>query len=355
MVHGAHPAPGRQPGVADVLHAAGVVQISKRQGRGPGPMTAAPPPRFISDDLVRATLGLSDAYSAMELAFRSHGLKQAVNLLRTRTSIAGATLSTMGAVLLDGTMPMMGVKSYPTLGGQFNFVISLFCARTGAALAMVQGNALTELRTAAVTLLAARHMAPRRPQRLAVFGSGAQARAHTRALLYWYRFEEVLVVDPHGDASGLAATVTQEHGIAAQVAAASEAVCRADFIVTATRSKTPLFDGALVRPGSFVAAIGSSKPDCRELDDCLLARAACIGVEDPAQACAEAGELVMADARIRQGLPILALGDMVVGTTTWKRAEQDITIYKSVGIGLEDIALARMLYERLTPAMPVAD
>lgn len=317
-------------------------------------MTATPPPRFISDDQVRATLGLSDAYSAMERAFRSFGLKLAVNLPRTRTTLEGATLSTMGAVLLDGSTPMMGVKSYPTLGGQFNFVISLFCARTGAALAMVQGNALTELRTAAVTLLAARHMACKRPQRLAVFGSGVQARAHTRALLFWYRFEEVLVVDPHGDAAGLTAAITHEHGIPARVTAAAEAVLHADFIVTATRSKKPLFDGALVQPGTFVAAIGSSKPDCRELDDCLLARAACIGVEDPAQACAEAGELVMADPSTRQRLPLLALGDIVAGVTPWRRTEQDITVYKSVGIGLEDIALARMLYEKLTQPMPIA-
>lgn len=302
---------------------------------------------FISDTQVRAMLSISDVYAAMERAFRSYGRGEAVNLARVRASVDGRTISTMGAVLLDGPLPVMGVKSYPTIDGQFNFMISLFCAETGAALAMVQGNALTEFRTAAVTLLAARHLAKKQPECLAIFGSGAQARAHARALLYWYRFNEVLVIDDFGDSAGFAASLTDEHGTPARAATSTEAAMRADFIVTATRAKIPLFDGNVVQPGTFIAAIGSSKPDARELDDALIGRAACIAVEDTFQAQAEAGELVLANPEILRGIPLVPLGAFVNGSGAYRRGEQDITIYKSVGIGLEDVALARMLHERL--------
>lgn len=88
-------------------------------------MTTPEPPLFITDAQVRATLGLSDTYSAMEQTFRSYGLKLAANLPRTRVPVQDATLSTLGAVLLDGPVPMMGVKTYPSLGGQFNLMIQL--------------------------------------------------------------------------------------------------------------------------------------------------------------------------------------------------------------------------------------
>ncbi|HYW55820.1 MAG TPA: ornithine cyclodeaminase family protein [Polaromonas sp.] len=305
---------------------------------------------FISDTQVRATLSNADVYAAMEQAFRSYGQDQAVNLPRARASVGGRTISTMGAVLLDGPLPVMGVKSYPTIEGKFNFMISLFCANTGAALAMVQGNALTEFRTAAVTLLASHHLANKEPECLAIFGSGAQARAHAAALVPAFPFKEVLVIDDFGNAGEFAASLSDAHGVPARVATSAEAVQRADFIVTATRAKTPLFDGRLVRPGTFVAAIGSSKPDTRELDDALLGRAACIAVEDTRQALAEAGEFVMATPDLRSALPVVPLGAFVNGTATYQRHAQDITIYKSVGIGLEDVALARMLHQRLSMA-----
>ncbi len=305
---------------------------------------------FISDTQVRDVLNNAEVYAVMEQAFRSYGQGKATNLPRIRASVGGRTISTMGAVLLDEPLPVMGVKSYPTIDGKFNFMISLFCAQTGAALAMVQGNALTEFRTAAVTALAAHHLARKEPECLAIFGSGAQARAHARALLSAYRFKEVLIIDDFGNSAEFAASLTEVHDTPARVSSSAEATQRADFIVTATRSKTPLFDGSAVRPGTFIAAIGSSKPDARELDDSLLARAACIAVEDTHQALAEAGEFVLANADLVRSIAVVPLGEFVNETAAYRRKEQDITIYKSVGIGLEDVALARMLYTRLSCA-----
>lgn len=265
----------------------------------------------------------------MEQAFRSDDKGEAVNSPRIRASLGGKTISTMGAVLLDGSMPVMGVKSYPTIEGKFNFMINLFCAETGAALAVVQANALTEFRTAAVTLLAARHLAKEKPKYLAIFGSGVQARAHARALVPRYRFKEVLVVDDFGDGAGFAASLTDAHGTPARAASAKEAT---------TRAETPRFNGTAIQPGTFIAAIGSSKPDARELDDALLGRAACIAVEDTHQAPAEAGEFVLASRETLHGIRVVSLGAFVNGSAGYSRGESDIAVYKSVGIGLKDVA-----------------
>ncbi len=316
--------------------------------------------QFISDEQVRASLTVADVLPAMRRAFAALGNGRAANLARSRVASTawpgGRSLSVMGGILPGGAdegRSVMGAKIYPTVDGQFNFIIPLFCADSGELLAVVQGNALTELRTAAVTLLAAEFLAPPQPRTLVVFGSGIQARAHATALCGHYALQQVWVVDPHGNANGnahghasqLAADLHSRFGVAAQASTAQEAVPQAHLLVLATRAKDPLFPGDWVSPGTFVAAIGSSKPDTRETDDALLARCACVVVEDKAQALREAGDLVRASDAALNREAVLELGALVSGHTTWTRQPQDITLYKSVGIGLEDVALARLVWE----------
>ncbi len=312
--------------------------------------------QFISDEQVRASLTVADVLPAMRRAFAALGSGRAANLGRGRVASTawpgGRSLSVMGGILPGGAdegRSVMGAKVYPTVDGQFNFIIPLFCADSGKLLAVVQGNALTELRTAAVTLLAAEFLAPPQPHTLVVFGSGIQARAHATALCGHYALQQVWVVDPHGNANGnasqLAADLRSRFGVAAQTSTAQEAVPQAHLLVLATRAKDPLFPGDWVSPGTFVAAIGSSKPDTRETDDALLARCACVVVEDKAQALREAGDLVRASSQALNHDSVLELGALVSDHTTWTRQPQDITLYKSVGIGLEDVALARLVWE----------
>lgn len=320
--------------------------------------------QFISDDQVRACLSVSDVLPAMRSAFAALGRGHAANLGRSRVAStawpSGRSLSVMGGILPAGTVTadilpagnsvgrsVMGAKVYPTVEGRFNFIIPLFCADSGELLAVVQGNALTELRTAAVTLLAAEFLAMPKPHTLVVFGSGIQARAHAIALCGHYPLRQVWVVDPHGNAGQLVADLHSRFGVAAQVSTAQEAVPQAHLLVLATRAKDPLFPGEWVSPGTFVAAIGSSKPDTRETDDALLARCACVVVEEKTQALREAGDLVRASSQALHRDSVLELGALVSGQTTWTRQPQDITLYKSVGIGLEDVALARLVWEML--------
>ncbi len=176
---------------------------------------------------------------------------------------------------------------------------------------------------------------------LAIFGAGTQAQAHAEAIRPLRDFGRVLVCARSG-AEDFAAR------IGAKAVDAATAAREADVIVTATRSAEPLFDGALVKPGAFVGAVGSSKPAARELDDALLARAALIAVEWKTAFEAEAGEFCRAAPGVIKPERVAELGALLAAPRP--RGPEDIVVYKSVGIGLEDVAIAHWIYQQLKQA-----
>jgi ornithine cyclodeaminase len=173
-----------------------------------------------------------------------------------------------------------------------------------------------------------------------------QARAHAEAFLLSHPFQRVLVAG-RAAAPEFANWVQTEFGVPATAVDAATAASGGDVICTATRASEPLFDGALVKPGAFVAAVGSSKPAARELDDTLLARADLIVVEWLPAAQAEAGEFVRAAPGTIDPARVTELGKLLVKGTSFERRSHDVIVYKSVGIGLEDVALANLVFERV--------
>ena len=252
-------------------------------------------------------------------------------------------VATMGAAL--PAAGVVGAKVYSTIQGRFNFVIVLFSSVTGEALATIAANEITRFRTAAATAVAMQRLAARDARSLAIFGTGVQARAHAEALLLVHPFERVWVAG-RASAPEFADWLKTEFGVTASAVDARTAVQEADVIVTATRATEPLFDGTWVRPGTFIAAVGSSKPAARELDDALLARAELIVVEWLPAAQAEAGEFVRAEPGTIDPARVTELGKLLVKGTAYERRAGDIVVYKSVGIGLEDVALAHLVYQR---------
>jgi len=298
---------------------------------------------LITESQVRATLTLPDAVVALRQAFTQMGQAQGAVLARGRAAatVQGQALliSAMGAVLPE----VLGSKVYSTLNGQFQFVITLFSSRTGLPLVTLEANELTRLRTAAATAVAAEALARPDARTLAIFGAGTQARAHAQALLPLRAFERVLICARSG-AAEFAAELAASSGLPVEATDARGAAA-ADVIVTCTRAIEPLFDGAWVRPGAFVAAVGSSKPVARELDDALLARAALIAVEWRPAAEAEAGEFKRAAPGVIAPERVAELGELLARPRP--RSAEDIIVYKSVGIGLEDVAIAHDVYQRL--------
>lgn len=286
------------------------------------------------------------AQAALREAFVQLARGQAAVLGRSRalaTGPDGAALmvSAMGAVLPR----TLGTKVYATRNGQFQFLINLFDSASGLPLATLEANELTRVRTAATTALAVQALAAPQARVLALFGAGTQARAHAQALRPLRNFERVLVC-----ARNAAAAAEFAAEIGADVVTAEQAARQADVLVTATRASEPLFDGSWVKPGTLVAAVGSSKPVARELDDALLARAAQVVVEWLPAARAEAGELVLAAPGLLAPQQLQELGSLLEQQPAPVWDARAITVYKSVGIGLEDVALAQWVWQQLQAA-----
>ncbi|VVE15921.1 ornithine cyclodeaminase family protein [Pandoraea terrigena] len=299
----------------------------------------------LTDAQIDKLIGFAQAIPALESAFRELARGAAAVQRRVRTEAQGTKLSTLGAVLPGADVA--GAKVYTTLRGQFNFVIVLFRASDGACLATLDANAITRLRTAATTMLAVRALARRGARTAAVFGTGVQGAAHAHALAQFTDIKTLHIVGIEGDAA-LAALLNATYGaqgVMARAVSTDEALDGAEVVITATRSTTPLFDGHALSPGAFVAAIGSSLPHTREIDDNTLARAARIVVELREQAREEAGDLMLAAPGLVDWSGVAELGDVLEGLTPGRQRDDEIVVYKAVGFGLQDVTLAALAYK----------
>lgn len=300
--------------------------------------------QHITDEQIDRLVSPEDAQQAMFEAFSSFGEQRAAMQERIRTEAGGIKLSTLGAVIPD--LQVAGAKVYTTINGQFSFVILLFSTEDGRPLASFDAAAITRLRTAACSVIAARHLVGRVPATLAILGAGAQGLAHARQMTAAFPLRRIKVFSPGVD-SGRTEQLARCCGIPVEFVGADEAVVDADIVVTASRSATPLFAGASLKPGAFVAAVGSSLPHTRELDDDALARAVAVVVEWRPQSLREAGDIVLRASHVRDDDKIVELADVVTGKVRPRCNDDDIVIYKSVGVGLQDVALAGLAFRRV--------
>lgn len=299
--------------------------------------------RVFSNDEITSVISIEDAIVCMREAFLQYSSSGSMQG-RVRTAAGGTTMSMMGAVL-PGTS-VAGAKVYTTINGAFKFAVLLFSSVTGELLAVMEGDSMTEFRTAAVTAVATDLLAVGDAKTLAVFGTGVQARAHVPALLKVRNFSKVLVVGIEGT-DQFAQMISDRYGIDTAVVSPDHAAAVADVIVTATRSDRPLFSGTSLKPGAFVAAIGSSKPTAREIDEIALKRARKIVVEWKPQARAEAGDLILANISEETWSSVIELSEVVAEGGHSRKSDSDIIVYKAIGVGVEDVALAALAYQRL--------
>jgi ornithine cyclodeaminase/alanine dehydrogenase-like protein (mu-crystallin family) len=210
-------------------------------------------------------------------------------------------------------------------------LIVLFRPETGEPIAVLDGRLITEMRTAAASAVATDLLARRDASVLAILGSGVQARSHLEALQLVRPVREVRVWSPRS-----ARAFAERHGaIAAE--SAETAVRGADIVVVATSARTPVLHGAWLAPGAHVNAVGAVRPDWRELDDETLRRAR-LYVDSRAAAMQEAGDVIAA------GAPFAELGEVVAGTRPGRGSEEEVTLFKSVGVAVEDLVAAELVY-----------
>lgn len=299
----------------------------------------------ITDHQVAALLDYRSVVDVLSEAFKDMGHGMAQVHPRQRSECEGVKLNSMGAIW--HTQGVAGMKVYTTLNGAFCFCIVLFDTATNQVLAVMDGQELTRFRTAAITTLVASNALPHPPRRLALIGAGVQGRAQLECLCEAFKFESISIVDPMAD-RGWCSAVTARWKTAVCIVGPEEAVHDADIVVTATRSAQPVFDGAWLKPGVLVAAMGTSTPKSRELDDVTLQRADRIYVEWRPQGIQEAGEIAL----WQEGRDLNKVHDLVQMLSEGAQSGPgDITVFKSVGVGLADVAVASLAYKRHKAAL----
>ncbi len=245
-------------------------------------------------------------------------------------------------VKIAGVAPGNPARGLPRITGSY----LLLDGPTLRPLALLDGAALTALRTPAVSALALRYLAPAgRPLRLVLFGSGPQAYGHLEAALAERELAEAVVVARNREGAERLAAHARTLGTAARTGAPQD-VADADLVVCCTTAREPLFDGRLVRPGAVVVAVGSHEPTARETDTALVRRAA-VYVESRAAALREAGDLLVPEAEgaIGPGHITATLADLVAGRLPAGGERGCPQLFKSVGMAWEDLAVAVALYE----------
>lgn len=309
-------------------------------------MTGNGAPRFIGAAELAAALPWTEAVAALEAAFLS---ERTPGPERSHIAVPDGELLLMPAAAAEG----VGVKLVTLAPGNaerglpfIHGVYVLFEPFTLVPAALVDGAALTALRTAAVSALATRHLADPGARRLVVFGAGTQARAHVEAMRAVRPIEHVAIVgrDP-GRAAALVASLVAE-GIDA-VLAGPEAVRAADIVCTCTTSGEPLFEASALPAHAHVNAIGAYRSDMRELPAEAFPGALLV-VETRESALLEAGDVLQAIAAgaLAEHDVRHDLAAVVRGAVRRDRREQ-VTIFKSVGLALEDLAIAAAAARRL--------
>jgi ornithine cyclodeaminase/alanine dehydrogenase-like protein (mu-crystallin family) len=288
------------------------------------------------DAAVRSALRWDDLIAAMKVALTDFSAGKVLQPLRTWLTVEGGS-GYMG-VMPVATRDAMGVKLvtlYPRNAGTdvptVMATVLLLRPDTGEAIAILEGSALTAMRTAAVSAAVTDHLAAPDSRVLALLGSGVEARAHLDALSRVRTFDEVRVWSrTQAHAERFAAV----HG--AKAMDAESAVRGADVIVTATPSHEPILKGGWLKRGAHVNSIGAPMPTWRELDDDAMSNVIVVESRDAARH--ESGDIILSSAKI-----YAEVGEIFAGSKPCPVAET--TVYKSVGIAVEDIAAAKLVYD----------
>jgi len=305
--------------------------------------------RLLTEADVKSVLTMDDLIDVMGTAlqrFSTGNVEQPVRLM----------LPVDGNHALFATMPAF-VKNPDALGAKLVTVfernherglpshlasIVLLDPETGALRALMDGRYITEARTAAVSAVSSRLLARKTAQSLAIIGTGVQALSHLDAIRRVHNIRQVTVWSP---TAAHRESFAKTHNVKA-VDHAGEAVVGADVIVLVTSSPTPVIENGWVKPGAHVISVGACRPTQREMDPDLVARAR-VFVDSKKAALVESGDVVQGikEGRFSADHVVAEIGDLVNGATG-RRSDTEVTIFKSLGMAVEDVTAADLVYQR---------
>ena len=292
---------------------------------------------LLREDEVGQVIEMDAVIASVEAAMRELGQGVAQNEPRRRAFAPGGLLNVMFASFPGGGCT--GLKAYTVAGGKVRFLVILF-GLDGAPMALIEADLMGAYRTGAASGVAARALGPHGPCKVAVIGSGWQARTQALALSRALNVSEIRVFSRNPDKrAAFASSLAEDLGVAARAVESAESAVRgADVVVTITTSGEPVFDADWVKPGALVIGAGSNFPNRSEIPGSLVARAQTVVVDQLAAARLESGDLLQAEAGGQFSWErAVELGAVLAGQWT-PPAEPGITLFESHGLALWDLA-----------------
>jgi alanine dehydrogenase len=305
---------------------------------------------------VARLLPMSAAVRVMETALAALARGEAVQPLRTIMATSGGAglMALMPASLPSpAALGLKAVTIFPNNAQRgidtHQGTVVLLEAETGRLAAIINGTTITTIRTAAVSAVATTHLAPEQATDLAILGSGVQARSHLEAMLCVRRIKRVRVWSRTlNHARAFADEMGAQHSLKVTAVEQPELAVRdAQIIITVTASDTPVVRGEWIAPGAHLNVVGGCQPTVREVDTPAVLRSKLI-VDSLESALAEAGEILIpiSEGACSPDHIHATLGEIINHTKPGRTSADEITLFKSLGLGIEDIAAAHFVYTR---------
>ena len=301
----------------------------------------------MTEDDVCRLVTIKDAIATLEDLFATWSDPATVNLPRQRAPVGGSAFNLMGAAW--GAKALFGLKAYFVGGNGARFHVLLYSARDSSLKAMIEADHLGQMRTGAASGVATKVLAKPEARTLGVIGVGRQAFTQVAAVCAVREIEDIRVFSPTvARRDGFALRIERELRVAAApVASAEAAVAEADVVIAITKSAEPVLRANWLKSGVHVNAAGANAATRREVDAEMVLRATVRATDHLAQAKEEAAEYrdLVAAGRLKWQ-DVVELGDIMTEKVPGRRGPADITLFKSLGIALEDIAFADLIYRR---------
>jgi len=302
---------------------------------------------FLTEAQVHSLLTMPEALDAVERAFAAEGQAEVLNNPRQRLYLPDGVFHIMSAAVLSEGV--FGFKAYSSFAPKTRFLFFLYDAGNGNLLCVMEADRLGQIRTGAASGVATRYMARHDARTLGVIGAGWQAQTQVEAICAVRPVARVKVYSRHPERrEQFAEMMSQRLGISVVPADTAEQAARGSAIVVcATTAREPVLLGEWLDDGVHVNAIGANAFSRRELDVSVFARCHTVAVDDREQAKVESGELVTAiEARKLNWRQVIELADIVAGRVPGRTDPAEVTLFKSLGVALEDLAVAHVVYRK---------
>lgn len=310
----------------------------------------------LSEQQVQSLIDIGELIAALKRAHVQYSTGNAVmpvRLVVPLPQIQGRITSMPGFLTDDKALGMKVVTYFqenPKKGlPAILATIFLFSAETGKIIATMDGSYITAIRTACASAMATEALANPRTPVLGILGAGVQARAHIQALTCVRKIECIRLYSPsRTSAAAIKKDMAPQLNCAIDVSDSAESVARhADLLVTVTTAKEPIIKPEWLKPGVHINAVGSHRPDLREIDGATLARAKIV-VDSREAIMAECGDILLAlkEKSIGENAIHADIGEVLAGTKSGRNKSDEVTLYKSVGIAIQDVAAAHLVYRK---------